>query len=83
MNTKYQLLNHQFEQWIATRKKIHQHPELAFNEFQTSALVAKQLQLFGLHVEQKIGQTGVIGVLRGNKTNSKFFLISTLPQRAL
>ncbi|OZI40200.1 amidohydrolase [Bordetella genomosp. 1] len=55
----------------ALRRDIHAHPELAFEETRTSALVAQRLRDFGLEVHTGLGKTGVVGVLRagsGGKT---------------
>lgn len=46
------------------RHAIHQHPELGFEEHDTSALVASQLQAWGYEVHTGIAVTGVVGVLR-------------------
>ena len=51
---------------IRNRRDIHKHPELSFQEYRTSELVAKQLDSFGLKVESNIGKTGVVGTLQGN-----------------
>ena len=48
-------------QW---RRDIHQHPELGFNEFRTSDLVAKKLEAFGYQVHRGLGKTGVVGTLK-------------------
>ena len=45
------------------RQKIHRHPELGFEEFQTSKLVADNLKSCGIDVLTGIGGTGVVGVL--------------------
>jgi amidohydrolase len=50
---------------IETRRDIHKHPELSFQEYRTSELVAKQLEQFGISVECNIGKTGVVGTLKG------------------
>ena len=50
---------------IETRRDIHKHPELSFQEHRTSKLVAKQLEDLGLNVERNIGKTGVVGILEG------------------
>ena len=50
---------------IETRRDIHKHPELSFQEYRTSELVAKQLENLGLNVERNIGKTGVVGILEG------------------
>lgn len=45
------------------RHKIHTHPELRYEEYQTSALVAEQLKKLGLTVISPVGKTGVVGLL--------------------
>jgi amidohydrolase len=50
---------------IETRRDLHQHPELGFQEKRTAALVAKRLRKLGLSVREGVGKTGVVGVLRG------------------
>src|ERR1043165_9367473 len=48
-------------------KNIHAHPELSFQETKTAALVASRLKEFGYEVSEKIGRTGVIGILRNGE----------------
>lgn len=45
-------------------RQIHAYPELAFQEVQTSARLAKELRASGFDVTEKVGVTGVVGVLR-------------------
>ena len=53
--------------FIGIRHDIHRHPELAFDEHRTSALVAQQLRSWGYQVTEGLGGTGVVGQLvRGN-----------------
>ncbi|UJW82121.1 M20 aminoacylase family protein [Hydrogenophaga sp. SL48] len=52
------------EQFIAVRRDIHRHPELAFNERRTAALVAAQLGAWGFEVTTGLGGTGVVGQLK-------------------
>ncbi|MEG3618881.1 M20 aminoacylase family protein [Magnetovibrio sp. PR-2] len=47
----------------AWRRDIHAHPETAFEEVRTAALVAEQLKSFGLEVHTGFAKTGVVGVL--------------------
>lgn len=54
----------QFDQFIALRRDIHQHPELGFEEHRTSALVAQWLREWGIEVHTGIAGTGVVGVLK-------------------
>jgi hippurate hydrolase len=51
------------DDFIALRRDIHRHPELAFDEHRTSALVAEKLQGWGYAVECGLGGTGVVGRL--------------------
>lgn len=49
--------------FIGLRRDIHRHPELAFDEHRTSALVAEKLESWGYAVERGLGGTGVVGQL--------------------
>jgi amidohydrolase len=42
---------------------LHAHPELSFMEVNTAAFVARELRSAGFNVTEKIGKTGVVGVL--------------------
>ena len=50
---------------IKIRRDIHKHPELSFQEFRTAKLVSDSLKKFGLEVDENIGKTGVVGILKG------------------
>jgi len=54
----------------AIRRDIHAHPELAYDESRTAALVARLLGDWGLEVATGIGGTGVVGTLRGSGPRS-------------
>jgi hippurate hydrolase len=49
---------------VELRRDLHAHPELGFGENRTSKVVAEQLRRLGLHVEEGIAGTGVVGTLR-------------------
>ena len=58
-------------EFIALRRDIHAHPELAYAEHRTAALVAGKLADWGFDVTTGIGGTGVVGQLKrgqGSKT---------------
>ena len=58
-------------EFIQLRRDIHRHPELAFEEHRTSALVANKLEAWGYEVHRGLGGTGVVGTLkRGTSTRS-------------
>jgi amidohydrolase len=52
---------------IEIRRDIHCHPEYAYQEKRTSAIVAEYFQKLGLEVKTGIAGTGVLGILRGGK----------------
>lgn len=52
---------------ILWRRDLHQHPELGNNEFRTAGIVASHLRSLGIEVKEKVGKTGVIGILKGAK----------------
>lgn len=51
------------------RRDFHAHPELAFEEERTSALVAERLESFGIEVDQGLAKTGVVGTLKAGTGN--------------
>lgn len=53
------------DELIARRRDFHQHPELAFEEYRTAAIVADELSRLGLEVQTGVGRTGVVAVLDG------------------
>ncbi len=50
---------------VATRRDIHQHPELGFEETRTASLITERLRGLNYQVTPGIGKTGVVG-LKGN-----------------
>jgi hippurate hydrolase len=52
------------DEMIALRHEIHAHPELGFEEFVTSDLVAARLAEWGYEVHRGLGGTGVVGTLK-------------------
>src|SRR5512136_2457392 len=73
MNPKSEIQNLKSEaaalkdQLIAWRRDFHRHPELGFQEFRTSGIVAKYLSSLGMEVQTGVGKTGVIGLLEGSQ----------------
>ena len=52
-------------QIVALRRDFHAHPELAFKETRTAGIITERLEALGLEVRTSVGQTGVVGLLRG------------------
>ncbi|WP_400193514.1 M20 family metallopeptidase [Hymenobacter sp. B81] len=49
---------------VALRRHLHAHPELSFEEYQTSAFVRRQLEALGLQ-PQAIAGTGLVALIEG------------------
>ena len=47
---------------VATRRDIHQHPELGFEETRTAGLIAERLGALHYEVSPGVGRTGVVGL---------------------
>jgi len=62
------------EELIATRRDLHMHPELGFQEVRTSGIVAERLRALGLEVRDHIGGTGVIATIKGGKPGKRVLL---------
>ncbi|MBL0419073.1 amidohydrolase [Ramlibacter sp. AW1] len=58
-------------EFIQLRRDLHAHPELAFQEHRTAALVADKLAGWGYEVTTGIGGTGVVGRLRRGRDSGK------------
>ncbi len=52
------------DEMVGLRRLIHANPELGYQEFATSDLVAERLALWGYEVTRGLGGTGVVGTLR-------------------
>jgi len=55
---------------IEIRHHIHAHPELSYEEFETSQFIRQQLTAMGIPFEVK-AKTGVIGLIRGNNPGKR------------
>ena len=62
---------------IEIRRHIHSHPELSGEEYQTAAFVAGVLSANGVHVQEGIGKTGVVGEVQGASSDSRLLAIRT------
>lgn len=55
-----------YPELVKIRRKIHQYPEIAFNEIETAQLVFEYLSNMGIEAKTGIAKTGVKGLIRGN-----------------
>lgn len=55
---------------IDVRRHLHAHPELSYQEFETSKYVQEKLKTFGIPFEVK-ATTGVVGLIEGKNPGSR------------
>jgi amidohydrolase len=67
MTTLYDEAQQEFPFIQATRRDLHLHPELGFQEFRTAGIVAKELANLGLEVHTGVAETGVVALLEGDQ----------------
>jgi amidohydrolase len=53
------------------RHHLHAHPELSFQEWETSAFVASRLSEMGIPFQEGIAGTGVVGMIEGKNPSSR------------
>jgi amidohydrolase len=57
----------EFSEFVVNlRRRLHQWPELGFQEQRTAKLIAEQLTALGMEVRVGLAHTGVLGVMRGS-----------------
>ena len=63
------------EELTATRRDLHMHPEMGFQEVRTSGIVADKLNSLGYEVVAGVGKTGVVGLLQGGQPGDRTVLL--------
>ncbi len=61
------LLEKNYPALEALYKDLHQHPELGMQEVRTAGLLARHLRDAGFTVTEKVGGTGVVGILKNGE----------------
>ncbi|MFP4499219.1 MAG: M20 family metallopeptidase, partial [Vulcanimicrobiota bacterium] len=59
-----------FEYMRDIRRTIHKKPEVGMKEFETAKLICSELKKMGIPYKEKVGGTGVVGLIKGNATGS-------------
>ncbi|TKG94820.1 amidohydrolase [Puteibacter caeruleilacunae] len=60
-----------FNEALAIRRHIHQHPELSFQEFETSKYIQSKLEEYGIPFKAGFVKTGILGRIEGKKGPGK------------
>jgi amidohydrolase len=56
-------------QLVELRRKLHQQPELGFQEQLTAEVIQKKLQEWGIQYQSGIAKTGIVAILQGKRTS--------------
>jgi amidohydrolase len=56
---------------IGVRRHLHAHPELSFQEFETSAYIQSVLTQWGIPFKNNIVKTGIVATIEGRNPQSK------------
>jgi len=59
--------NDLFQYMVRIRRQIHEHPELGYQEENTSAIIIEELKRLGIKATAGIGKTGVVGQINSNQ----------------
>jgi hippurate hydrolase len=59
-----EVLDHDYPQLDTLYKDIHSHPEVAFQENRTAALLAADMRKLGLQVTEHVGKTGIVAIYK-------------------
>jgi amidohydrolase len=64
------LANSYASSFIDVRHHLHAHPELSYQEFETSTFIQQKLSEFGIP-HQVMAQTGVVGLIKGKNPDKR------------
>jgi len=73
-----ELATEYYDETVALRRHFHQHPELSFKEFETSAFICKKLEEYGICYQKGIAKTGILARIEGAKPGKVIALRSDL-----
>ncbi|MHC1759931.1 MAG: M20 family metallopeptidase [Negativicutes bacterium] len=60
----------QQKELAAIRRRLHQNPEIGFEEVETTALIRRELDKIGVEMPPLSIKTGVVGIIRGTKAGA-------------
>ncbi len=69
------LAKHYFAGVNQIRQHIHQHPELSFQEYQTSEFIQQQLTQAGIRFKTGFVKTGIVALIEGKNPSKKTILL--------
>ncbi len=64
-----------FPEVCTWRQHLHMHPELSFQEFETSAFIQQQLKKLNIPFTAGIAKTGIVGLIEGKNPSKKIIAL--------
>ena len=52
---------------IKIRRRLHQHPELGTDEYETGAIIREYLDQWGISYQYPVADTGLVALVKGKK----------------
>jgi amidohydrolase len=72
MKNRIKELAHQYApEFIAIRHHLHSHPELSFQEYETSKFIQQKLDEFGVTYTAGVAGTGIVAIIEGKNPSSR------------
>src|SRR5688572_8739994 len=59
------------EEVVQSRRHLHAHPELSYQEYNTVKFVAERLKSFGIPVKEGVATTGLVAEIKGRNAEYK------------
>lgn len=69
------LANQYFNEVVSIRRYLHQHPELSFEEFNTSKYVCSILDKYNISYKKDIVKTGIVAIIEAKNPSKKTILL--------
>lgn len=60
---------------IKVRRHLHQHPELSFQEKETSVYIAQRLTEYGISFQPDVAGFGIVGLIKGKNPDKKIIAL--------
>jgi amidohydrolase len=64
-----------FKTVLEARRYIHQHPELSFNEVETSKYICSLLEKYGIEYKTGFVKTGIVALIKGKDPEKKVLML--------
>ena len=60
-----------FDEMVSIRRHLHAHPELSYEEVETSKFIAEKLTEYSIEHQTNFGGYGIVGLIKGKNPSSK------------